>query len=180
MREQSRIFERYVDQRIRVRYSETDRMAIVYHTNYIVWFEIGRTEFCREAGLPYRQMEEEGVFIPVTEVECRFRRPAHYDDDILIRTRMGDVGSRGLTFFYEIGAGQTGALLAEGRTRHVFTNAVKKTIPIPEKIRETFARFAGQEPAESLRASAAATSGGTRAETLPPRRATSLTRREEM
>lgn len=142
MNEKPRIFDRAVEHSIRVRYAETDRMGIVYHAHYLVWFEIGRTEFCRAAGIPYRQMEEEGILIPVTGVDCKYRRSARYDDDVTIRTRMGDVGSRGLTFFYEVlGAG--GSLLAEGSTRHLFTDLGTKPIRIPEKIREKFAEFVG-------------------------------------
>lgn len=117
-------------------------MGIVYHTNYIVWFEIGRTEFCRAAGVPYRQMEDEGVLIPVTGVDCVYRRPARYDDRVTVRTRMGEVGSRGLTFFYEILA-EDGSLLAEGSTRHIFTDPASKPICIPEKVRATFEEFLG-------------------------------------
>ena len=142
MNEKPRIFDRAVEHSIRVRYAETDRMGIVYHAHYLVWFEIGRTEFCRAAGIPYRQMEEEGILIPVTGVDCKYRRSARYDDDVTIRTRMGDVGSRGLTFFYEV-LGADGSLLAEGSTRHLFTDLGTKPIRIPEKIRERFAEFVG-------------------------------------
>ena len=142
MSQKPRIYGRTVEHSIRVRYSETDRMGVVYHTNYIVWFEIGRTEFCRAAGIPYRRMEDEGILIPVTGVDCVYRRPARYDDGITIRTRMGDVGSRGLTFFYEI-LGEDGSLLAEGSTRHLFTDAASRPIRIPEHVRATFATFVG-------------------------------------
>src|SRR5258706_11914189 len=137
MKQKTQIFDRAVEHSIRVRYAETDRMGIVYHAHYLVWFEIGRTEFCRAAGIPYRQMEEEGILIPVTGVNCTYRRAARYDDFITIRTRMGDVGSRGLTFFYEIVA-EGGTLLAEGSTRHLFTDLKTKPIRIPEKIRARF------------------------------------------
>jgi acyl-CoA thioester hydrolase len=144
MSRKPQIFDRVVEHSIRVRYSETDRMGVVYHTNYIVWFEIGRTEFCRAAGIPYRQMEEEGILIPVTGVDCTYRRPARYDDGVTIRTRMGEVGSRGLTFFYEL-VGEDGKLLAEGSTRHIFTDLTTKPIRIPENIRTRFAEFVGAE-----------------------------------
>ncbi len=144
MKENPRIFERTVEHSIRVRYAETDRMGIVYHAHYLVWFEIGRTEFCRAAGIPYRKMEEEGILIPVTGVDCTYRRAARYDDDVTIRTRVGEVGSRGLTFFYEV-VGPDGTLLAEGSTRHVFTDVTTKPIRIPEKIRSGFAEFVGAE-----------------------------------
>ena len=142
MKVSSTIFPRAVDHRIRVRYAETDRMGVVYHANYVVWFEIGRTEFCRAAGIPYRQMEAEGILIPVTGLDCKYRRSARYDDSILIRTRMGDVGSRGLSFFYEI-RNENDELLCEGSSRHIFTNAESRPISIPPKVRETFAAFVG-------------------------------------
>lgn len=146
VKEKPHIYERSVEHSLRVRYSETDRMRIVYHANYIVWFEIGRTEFCRAAGFPYREMEEQGVLILVTGVDCRYRRSASYDDEVTIRTRMGDVGSRGLSFFYEIVRGDDGTLLAEGSTRHVFVDGAGRPIRIPEEIHAAFSRFVGASP----------------------------------
>jgi acyl-CoA thioester hydrolase len=143
MADKPKIFDRAVEYRTRVRYSETDAMGIVYHGNYIVWFEIGRTEFCRAVGLPYRQMEERGILILVTAVECRFRGAARYDDAITVRTRMGEVGSRGLSFFYEIFRADDGALLAEGSTRHLFADSSRSPTLIPPDIRKTFADFLG-------------------------------------
>lgn len=107
---------------LRVRYAETDRMGIVYHANYIVWFEIGRTEYCRAAGVPYRAMEDEGLLILVTAVDCTFRKSARYDDAVIVRTRMPDLSSRGCAFHYEI-VSSDGSLLAEGSTRHVFADS---------------------------------------------------------
>jgi len=145
VKENPKIYPRTVEHSVRVRYSETDRMGIVYHANYIVWFEIGRTEFCRAAGYPYTAMEEQGVLILVTGVDCRYRRAARYDDRVTIRTRMGDVGSRGLSFFYEVTRTGDGALLAEGSTRHVFVDGTNRPITIPPAIREAFAGFVGAE-----------------------------------
>ena len=71
---------RVVETKLRVRYAETDKMGVVYHAHYVVWFEVGRTEYCRAAGLPYRSMEESGGLILVTGLDCRYRRPARYDD----------------------------------------------------------------------------------------------------
>ena len=84
---------RYTESRVRVRYKETDQMGIAHHSNYIVWFEIGRTEYCRAAGLPYRSMEDAGLLILVTAVECRYRRPARYDDavSVCVRSRQPDL-----------------------------------------------------------------------------------------
>ena len=143
MKEKPQVFDRVVEHSVRARYSETDRMGIVYHAHYIVWFEIGRTEFCRSAGFPYRMMEEQGVLILVTGVDCKYRRAARYDDRVTIKTRMGEVGSRGLSFFYEIVRSEDGALLAEGSTRHLFVDAETRPIPIPVSIREAFEKFVG-------------------------------------
>ena len=110
---------RVVETPLRVRYAETDRMGIVYHANYLVWFEIGRTEYCRAAGLPYRTMEEAGVWILVTGIECRYRRSARYDDALIVRAWVSELAARGMTFRYEV-ADSEGRLLAEGASRHVF------------------------------------------------------------
>jgi acyl-CoA thioester hydrolase len=110
---------------LRVRYSETDQMGIVYHSHYLVWFEIGRTDWCRAAGLPYAEMERSGLYIPVTHVECAFRRRSSYDDPIRVLTRMTELGSRGCTFAYDV-HNPDGDLLAEGATRHVFTDSSGK------------------------------------------------------
>ncbi len=131
---------RFVETPLRVRYAETDRMGIVYHAHYIVWFEIGRTEYCRAAGLPYRKMEEAGLWILVTNVECTYRRPARYDDAIQVRTALPGLSSRGLAFAYEL-LGQAGERLADGVSRHVFADASGKPIRAPSEIVEGLERF---------------------------------------
>jgi acyl-CoA thioester hydrolase len=125
---------------LRVRYSETDRMGIVYHAHYIVWFEIGRTEYCRAAGLPYRAMEDAGVLILVTAVECKYRRPARYDDSLRVRTRLTELASRGLSFAYEILDGDD-RILADGATRHVFADREGKPRRVPEEILAVLEKF---------------------------------------
>jgi acyl-CoA thioester hydrolase len=88
---------------IRVRYSETDKMGVVYHANYLVWFEIGRTEYCRARGFSYREMEEnEQAFLVVAESYCRYKAPAYYDDQLLVRTHITEKRRRALRFGYEI------------------------------------------------------------------------------
>ena len=125
---------------LRVRYSETDQMGIVYHAHYLVWFEMGRTEWCRAAGLPYAGMERSGLFIPVTRVECVFRRRSRYDDAIRVLTRMTELGGRGCIFGYEV-RHSGGDLLAEGATRHVFTNAAGKPARAPADVVAVLERF---------------------------------------
>jgi len=106
--------------RLRVRYSETDQMGIVYHANYLVWFEVGRSELFRELDLPYTQFEEQGLSLAVVEASCRYRKPSHYDDDLVIVTELDKITSRTASFSYLVYREET--LLAEGRTVHVFIN----------------------------------------------------------
>ncbi len=106
--------------RIRVRYAETDQMGVVYYSNYLIWMEIGRTDFCLESGFRYRDMEaNDGVAIAVADAECRYHAPARYDDEILIRTSLKRLRKRTMLFSYEITHAQTGKLLAEGSTKHI-------------------------------------------------------------
>lgn len=131
---------RVVETPLRVRYSETDRMGIVYHGHYIVWFEIGRTDYCRTAGMPYRAMEDSGLLILVTGVECRYRRSARYDDAVRVRSRLTELASRGLSFGYEI-VDEEDRLLAEGVTRHVFADISGKPRRAPAEILERLESF---------------------------------------
>jgi acyl-CoA thioester hydrolase len=115
-------------------------MGIVYHGHYIVWFEIGRTEYCRAAGVPYRKLEDAGLLILVTAVECRYRRSARYDDPIRVRARLTELGGRGLAFSYEV-VNEGGAVLAEGATRHVFADINGKPRRAPADIVEALEAF---------------------------------------
>lgn len=137
---------RVIETPLRVRYSETDRMGVVYHGHYIVWFEVGRTDYCRAAGMPYREMEDSGLLILVTSVECRYRRPARYDDAVRVRSRLTELASRGLSFGYEIVDAED-RLLAEGSTRHVFADAAGKPRRAPEQILETLRVFRDSQDA---------------------------------
>jgi len=111
---------RTCDSRLRVRYAETDQMGVVYYANYLVWMEIARTDFCIAAGFRYRTLEvDEGVAIAVAEATCRYRAPARYDDEILVRTRLDRLRRRTLEFTYDIRNLDSGQALAEGRTVHV-------------------------------------------------------------
>ena len=134
------LFDDWHETTIRVRYAETDRMGVVYHANYLVWFEIGRTEWCRAAGIPYAQMESEGLFIPVTRVTCAFRGRPRYDDPITVRTTMSALARRGCEFSYEV-FGPAGDRLAEGATRHVFTDAAGRARSAPQRLVDALARY---------------------------------------
>jgi acyl-CoA thioester hydrolase len=131
---------RTVDIAVRVRYAETDQMGIVYHSHYAVWLEIGRTEFCRAAGLPYRQLEESGLRIPVIGLELKYRRPARYDDDLTVRTTLAQLSPRGLTFAYEV-LDRGELRMADGSTRHIFADIQGKARRAPESVVQTLERF---------------------------------------
>jgi acyl-CoA thioester hydrolase len=131
---------RVVTTPLRVRYSETDRMGIVYHGHYISWFEIGRTEYCRAAGMPYRALEDAGLLILVTAVECKYRRSARYDDEVRVATALTELATRGLAFEYDV-FDVEGRRLAQGATRHVFADASGKPTRAPAAVVETLARF---------------------------------------
>jgi len=112
----------FVESRTRVRYAETDQMAIAHHANYIVWFEIGRTDFCRAAGFPYKEIEERGLILVVTEVVCRYRAPYRYDDEVVIRTSIAEAASRMMKFAYELWDGAGERLHATGTSSHVWVS----------------------------------------------------------
>ncbi len=120
--------------RVRVRYAETDQAGMVYHSNYLVWFEIGRVELCRAHGFNYRDMEiEADAFLPVTEAHLRYRIPAKYDDVIVIRTRASEIRSRAITFVYEVRRDADNTLLAEGETQHIVMNRAGRARSFPPK-----------------------------------------------
>ena len=117
---------------LRVRYAETDKMGVVYHANYLVWFEIGRTEFCRARGFSYREMEEnENSFLVVAESYCRYKAPAYYDDELIVRTRVTELRRRSLRFGYEILRASDGTVIAEGETGHVVTDSNGRVRSLP-------------------------------------------------
>jgi acyl-CoA thioester hydrolase len=124
---------------LRVRYAETDQMGVVYYANYFVWFEIGRTDYCRQHGFVYREMEErDGLYIVVAETRCRFKAPARYDDEIMVRTCLRAVRKRILVFGYEVYRRATSELLAEGETVHVITDREGRPRVLLDKYRQMF------------------------------------------
>lgn len=113
---------RFTESRVRVRYKETDQMAIAHHSNYIVWFEIGRTDYCRAAGVPYSEIEGRGRILVVTEVSCRYRIPYRYDDEVVIRTSVAESASRMMKFAYELRDATGEKLHATGSSSHVWVD----------------------------------------------------------
>lgn len=122
---------------IRVRYQETDQMRVVFHGNYVTWFEIGRTEWIRNAGYDYKSIEEQGLLLPVIDLQCRYLLPARYDDTLLVCTRIAEVSPVRVSFESQIrrvaeaefhaaelpqGNELPGELLVEGGTKHVWVN----------------------------------------------------------
>ena len=126
--------------RVRVRYVETDQMGVVYHSNYLVWFEVGRVELIRQMGLNYKQMEEEdGCGISVVDVHARYRAPARYDDELVIETRLLAARGAVIKFGYRILRVADGVLLCEGETVHVCVGKDMKKMCLPPKYAERFA-----------------------------------------
>ncbi|MCU1349467.1 MAG: 4-hydroxybenzoyl-CoA thioesterase [Acidobacteria bacterium] len=97
-------------------------MGIAHHSNYIVWFEIGRTDLCRATGITYREIEERGLILVVTEVNCRYRTPFRYDDEVVIRTSVAEAKSRAIRFAYELRNGAADTLHANGFSQHVWVD----------------------------------------------------------
>jgi acyl-CoA thioester hydrolase len=154
-----------------VRYQETDGMGVVYHANYINWFEIGRTELIRDRGYPYRSIEERGLYLPVVDLECKFHRPARYDDLIAIYTRVAAYNALTLEFESQIRRASAadeqaeradpqasaayaaapramlepeGELLVSGKTRHVWLNRDWKPARLDRELPELM-RLLGDE-----------------------------------
>jgi acyl-CoA thioester hydrolase len=124
---------------VRVRYAETDQMGVVYHGNYFTWFEVGRVDFCRQLGFEYKQMElQDDSFIVVADAHCRFKRPARFDDLLLIRTTIISSQKRTVKFGYEVVNSETKELLATGETLHVFCDKLGRPKSLPEKYRKYF------------------------------------------
>ena len=119
--------------RVRVRYAETDRMGVVYYANYLVWFEVGRTEWLRDAGWNYREMEQEGIALPVIEAHCEYRQPARYDDDLEIRTQATLLTPVRIRFDYEV-VGPTARATAIGYTVHAATDATGRPCRLPARV----------------------------------------------
>ena len=131
--------------RLRVRYAETDQMGVVYHSNHLIWFEVGRVELMRSMGFSYRDMErEDQCFIAVAEAQCRYRAPVYYDEEVVVRTRLKNVRESVVVFAYELLRAENGAVLAEGETSHIVTDANMKVTTLPEKYLTAFRSAMGK------------------------------------
>ena len=120
--------------RFRVRYAETDQMGVVYYSNYLVWMEIGRVEWCKEHGCSYREMElEDGILLAVAECQCRYLAPARFDDEILVKTWIEQANARLITFAYEVRLAVAPTRLASGLTRHLILDREFRRTRLPAK-----------------------------------------------
>jgi acyl-CoA thioester hydrolase len=124
---------------VRVRYAETDRMGVVYYANYLVWFEVGRTEWLRETGWSYREMETEGVALPVIEAYCAYRQPARYDDEIEIQTRATLVTPVRIRFDYDAIRRADRVRVADGYTVHAALDSTGRPCRLPDRVRAMLA-----------------------------------------
>ena len=125
--------------KLRVRYAETDKMGVVYHSNFVIWFEVGRVELLRQLGFQYSEMEaEDNCHIPVVDLRVRYKAPAQYDDVIVVRTQIRNVRSSLLHFSYEIFREADRTLLATGETMHIIVNSKLERTALPDKYMQAF------------------------------------------
>ena len=124
---------------VRVRYAETDKMGVVYYANYLVWFEVARTDLLRSRGWSYRDMEHAGVSLPVIEAHCEYHRPARYDEEMEIRTWGRLLSPIRMEFNYEVRRLGDAVLVASGRTVHAALDTSGKPCRLPSRAREVFA-----------------------------------------
>ena len=123
---------------VRVRYAETDQMGVVYYSNYLVWFEVGRTDWLRETGWSYREMEADGLALPVTEAHCEYRQSAKYDDEIDVRTRASKASGVRIQFEYEVVRRGDGVVIATGRTVHATIDRQGRPVRLPDRVKDLF------------------------------------------
>ncbi len=137
--------EKFKETEIRVIYADTDAMGIVYHANYIKWFEVGRNEFLRQLGYTYARMEEEGIWLPVVSVHVEYKSPGKYDDLLLIRTRLRELKGVSMVMSYEIFRKETGELLVTGYTKHGITSPELKPLRLKKEKPEFYAMMKAEE-----------------------------------
>lgn len=116
-----------------VRYAETDQMGIVHHSNYPIWFEAGRTDFIRKAGLPYSKMEEMGLLLPLIELKCTYKGAARYEDEVVVRTSLKEMSYTRAVFIYEVYRNNETNIITTGETHHVWTDRSLKPLNIKKR-----------------------------------------------
>lgn len=131
----------YFDYEYRVRYGDTDKMDVAYYANYFVWFEAARTEYFRALGLPYTECEKKGYFLPAVQTGARYHAPCTYDDLVVVRTSVSEVGRSSLRFEYRVTKKEKGELLADGFSVHVFVDRDLKPARVPADVRALVTPF---------------------------------------
>lgn len=124
----------WIETKIRVRYKETDKMGVVYHSNYFVWFEVGRTEMIRVIGISYKDMETMGFLLPVLDASCSYKNSALYDDEVIIKTKISYYNGLKMDFVYEAVRAIDNKLLAIGTTKHVWVDVNYKPVRLDKKL----------------------------------------------
>lgn len=125
--------------KLTVRYAETDKMGIVHHSNYPIWFEAGRTDFLKQTGFSYSDVEARGVMLPLYEITCRFKTPAKYEDEITVITSLKELTRVRLILSYEVVNTRTKTQLATGETLHAFTDSALKPLNAERAIPDIYA-----------------------------------------
>ncbi|WP_044640880.1 acyl-CoA thioesterase [Risungbinella massiliensis] len=123
---------------VRVRYQETDQMGVVYHANYLVWFEVGRTSLIRELGYTYSDLEKKGIILPVVEVHANYRAPAHYEDELTIRSYVQEMTGSKLVFGYEVYRESDEKMLTTGHSKHIWCSKEMKRINLEKLYPEIY------------------------------------------
>jgi acyl-CoA thioester hydrolase len=136
--------------RVRVRYADTDQMGVTYHANYLVWFEVGRTDWLRESDWTYRHMEEAGVSLPVIEVFCQYRQPARYDDELEIQTRATLLTPVRIRFDYDVIRVVDGTVAASGHSVHAALNQAGRPCRLPERVLQMLDSRPGQSESPTV------------------------------
>lgn len=132
--------------RITVRYAETDKMGIVHHSNYPVWFEAGRTDFLRKAGISYSEIEARGILLPLYEITCRYKSPAKYEDEISVFTSLKQLSRVRIILAYEVVHTASGRLLATGETLHAWTDCDLRPLNAERAAPDVYALLEQQKP----------------------------------
>jgi acyl-CoA thioester hydrolase len=124
----------FIELKEKVRYSETDQMGVAHNKNYFEWFEIGRTEYCRQKNIPYKDIEAEGFYLVVVEAFCKYKKPLRYDEKFIIRVFLESITPKKIEFVYELVTTEEKKLIASGHTVHIVTNSEAKTCSLPPHI----------------------------------------------
>ncbi|TCS96748.1 acyl-CoA thioesterase [Hazenella coriacea] len=132
----------YHETTLRVRYQETDQMGVVYHSNYLIWFEVGRNGFIRQQGYSYQDFENKGLLLPVVEAQCKYRSPAKYDEEVLVRTKLSELSGSKMYFEYEVVRNNDQTLLATGLTKHLWVSKEMKRTNMKKYFPELYERLA--------------------------------------